>query len=214
MMNSKCLTIAVLLLLCAMPLHAQRIKAYLTAGAAASQIEGDELKGFDKWGFTGGVGAIAHLTKNQRWLAGVEIDYMRRGARNDSGDPYNATITLDYVDVPLTVYYHDPIGGMMIGAGLVYGRLVQQPHGEMAFRDNYFIPDTSNLAFLKNDLAAALELRFAVWRGLMLSLRYQYSIIAVKKDWQFTECRNSAPDRHWSNNCYNSSAQLRLIWQF
>ena len=130
-------------------------------------------------------------------------------------------------------------GGLMIGAGLVYGRLFRQPYGDMSILYNEwtettyhydingsvldsttllkadgFCPDTSDLSFLKNDLAIALELRFRIWKGLNFSLRYQRSIIPVKKDWQFTEGHNTTHIDRWTNNCYNSSVMVRLIWQF
>lgn len=210
---SSRLLIAALWVSVASMAHAQRINAYVSAGATASQIEGDELKGFDKWGLAGSVGAIASITDNGRWFASLETGYARRGAFNNSGDPYNAKFVLDYIDIPFTVYFKDPYGGILVGLGPVYSRLVQQ-RGEMAINPEYFVPDTSDLTFLKNDLAIALELRFPIWRGLQMSLRYQYSVIAIKKDWQFTEHFNSRADQVWKNNCYNSSAMIRLLWQF
>ena len=209
------LAICVVGMLYAQPVMSQRIRAYAAVGAVASQIEGDELKGFDKWGFNGGVGAIARLSQNARWWMSVEADYMRRGSRNNSGNPYNINITLDYVDIPLTIHFKDPIGGILIGAGVVYSRLVQQPHSSVAFKEDYFVPDLSDMSFLKNDWSLAAELRFPVWKGLRLSIRYQQSVVAVKKNWQFTEFHRNKPNPDtWTNNCYNQSATIRLLWQF
>ncbi|MBR1792839.1 MAG: outer membrane beta-barrel protein [Bacteroidales bacterium] len=193
---------------------AQRINAYVSAGAAFSQIEGDELKGFNKLGFAGSVGAMANLSGNGRWQMSVEAGYARRGAFNNSGDPYNVKIMLDYVDIPLTVFFKDPYGGLLVGIGPVYSRLVQQPHDKISFSPEYFIPDTADMTFLKNDLALAGEIRFAIWRGLHMSIRYQYSIIPVKKNWHFEENPNTTSYRKWGNNCYNISAMVRILWQF
>ena len=197
-----------------LPVHGQRISAFLSLGATVSQIEGDELKGFDRWGMMGSVGAMARFDQNGRWLASLEAGYARRGAFNDSGDPYNIKLTLDYVDVPVMVHYRDPYGGMMIGLGLVYGRLVRQPHGEIAFDTGYFIPDTSDMSFLKNDLSIAADFRFKIWKGLFFGVRYQYSLLAVKREWNFTERFNSRADQIWHNDCYNSSVMIRLMWMF
>ena len=109
----------------------------------------------------------------------------------------------------MTFFFKDPIGGIRIGLGPVYSRLVQQPHGEMEFNPRHFCPDTSDMSFLKNDLALAGEVRFAVWNNLHFSLRYQYSLFPVKKGWTFTEA-----DRSWSNDCYNQSVTFRLLWLF
>lgn len=212
--------VAVLFLFMLVPTaQAQRISAFVSAGATTSQIEGDELKGFKKWGFVGSVGAFANISSNGRWHLSIEAGYARRGAYENSGDPktpYHINLSLDYVDIPLTLFFKDPYGGIYIGLGPVYSRLVRQPHDEIAYNPDYFVPDVSDMTFLKNDFALAGEIRFPVWRGLMMSLRYQYSLIPVKKDWLFTEYlrANKSKAQVNINNCYNSSAMIRLLWQF
>jgi len=209
----KKLTLLAFLLLATLSLQAQqRIQAYLNAGAALAQVEGDELKGFNHLGFAGGVGAWVHLDDNDRWALAVETDYSGRGISNhksSSDNYYNIQLDLHYVDIPVTLFFHDPYGGLQIGVGMVYSRLVAQPHGTVTYSPSYFIPDSSDMAFLKNDLAPAVEFRFTVWQNLKLSFRYQRSIIPIKKDWTFT-----MGDKTWSNDCYNSSITMRLIWQF
>ncbi|MBQ4376611.1 MAG: porin family protein [Bacteroidales bacterium] len=219
-MNSKTALVALFFLIMLVPLaHGQRIGAFVSAGATASQIEGDELKGFKKWGFAGSVGAFARLSENDRWHLSIEAGYARRGAYESSGDPktpYHINLSLDYVDIPLTLFFKDPYGGIYIGVGPVYSRLVRQPHDEIAFNPDYFVPDISDMEFIKNDFAIAGEIRFPVWRGLMMSLRYQYSLIPVKKDWLFTEYMraNKSKAYVYINDCYNSSVMIRLLWQF
>ena len=190
----------------------QSIQAYVSAGALLSQVEGDELKGFNHLGFTGGVGAWIHLDQNDRWSLAVETDYSGRGISNHksaSDNYYNIQLNLHYVDIPVTLFYHDPFGGIQVGVGLLYSRLVSQPHGVINYNPNYFVPDTTDMSFLKNDLAPAIEIRFSVWKNLKMSIRYQRSIIAVKKDWTFQMAGET-----WSNDCYNSSVSMRLLWQF
>lgn len=198
-------------------LQAQRIHAYVTTGGIASQIEGDELKGFNHWGFSGSVGAIANLDDNGTWALTVETGYSGRGVYNNrysAENLYNIKLNLHYIDIPVTVLFKDPYGGLRLGVGLVYSRLVQQPHDTIAFRPTYFIPDTSDMTFLKNDLAPAIECRFTIWRSLQMSIRYQYSIIPVKKGWHFTEIEGKNNKRTWDNDCYNSAVTFRLIWEF
>ena len=195
----------------------QVFRAYPAFGATASQIRGDELRGFDKWGITAGVGAMLSLTSDNMWSMSVEADYSQRGAFNNTNDPYSLIdFTMEYVDIPLTLHFTDPYGGITIGGGLVYSRLVKQPHGLMFYSPSHFEPDTSDLSFLKNDLAFAIDLRFAVWKGLTLNFRYQHSIFPVKRNWYFTEHLSAVEGdvSTWSNNCYNSSVMMRLLYVF
>ena len=195
----------------------QIIRAYPSVGATVSQIRGDELRGFRKWGFSAGVGAIADLSSNNMWHLSIEANYSQRGAFNNTRDPYALFMfTLNYVDIPLTLHFTDPIGGITIGVGPVYSRLVQQPHGVMFYQPGYFEPDTSDMSFLKNDLAAAIDVRIPVWRGLTLNIRYQHSIIPIKRDWHFFgyHYEGDRETSYWQNDCYNSSITLRLLYVF
>lgn len=206
------------LLLMVTAAQSQRIHAYVAAGATVSQVEGDELKGFKKWGGTAGVGAMVRLSENGRWKMSVEADFAQRGFRNNTRNPYDINLTLNYIDIPITFHFHDNKGGLEVGAGLLYGRLVRQPHGELD-HPSTFIPDSTDMSFLKNDFAALLDLRFTVWRGLQLNLRFQYSIIPIKKDWKFSEYENESQIQNdnpnvWYNNCRNISISARLIYEF
>ncbi len=204
-----------ILLLSLLPLaaDAQRIHGFVSSGAVFSQIEGDELKGFRHYGYTGGVGALAAISNNNRWGLSVETIFSQRGAYEGSGDPYSLSLTLNYVDIPVLLHYQDPYGGMLIGAGLVYGRLVQQPTGKMLYNPYSLVPDTSDMHFQKNDLCAAIDARFSVWKGLQLNIRWQYSIIPVKRQWHF----DRSVQNRWEgedNDCYNNAITIRLIYQF
>ena len=197
--------------------QAQRIHAYVAAGATLSQVEGDELKGFKKWGGTAGVGAMVNLTENNRWRMGIEADFAQRGFRNNikRKDTYVTSLTLNYVDIPITFHFHDTKGGLTVGAGFLYGRLVQQPHGTLEYPST-FIPDTINMEFRKNDLAVLLDLRFTVWRGLQLNLRWQYSVIPIKDPWKFTQYNDGTtqPDVWENKKIHNNSISARLIYEF
>ncbi len=190
--------------------------AYPFVGFTVSQMEGDELKGFKHWGFTGGVGALLDLSDNGRWALSVETGFTQRGIREASRTAttlYNITgMNLNYVDIPLLVHYTDPYGGMTFGLGLCYSRLVQQPHGTISYNPNFFMPDTSDLTFLRNDISAVASFRFTLWQNLKLDCRLQYSLLPVKKDWQFTEHITSTHTETYINDCYNFSISTRLIW--
>ena len=193
--------------------HAQRIHGFISGGITAAQIEGDELKGFNQFGFNGGVGALTAISSNGLWGLSVEINYNERGSYSHSvaDKEYMVDLKLKYVDIPVLIHYQDIYGGMLFGAGLLYGRLVEQPHGDIRYTT--FFPDTNDMAFLKNDLAAVVDARFTIWKGLQINLRWQYSLLAIKKDWLFYNINGEQVKTH-TTNCYNSAISVRLIWQF
>lgn len=209
--------LAILLLALALTpaLRAQRIHAFVTSGVNLSQIEGDELKGFRKLGYVGGIGALAAVSANYQWGLSVEMLFSQRGSYNTTLNPYACDIALNYVDIPLLVHYQDIRGGMLVGVGITYGRLVEQPHfrGLLQYPTPAFLPDTADFAFLNDDLAVTADFRFTVWRKLQFNMRWQYSIIPIKRDWHFSEYRQGRWV-NWSNNCYSNSLSLRLIYQF
>ena len=195
----------------------QVIRAYPSLGATASQMRGDELRGFKKWGFNAGVGAVVSLDSRDMFHLSVEANYSQRGSFNNTNDPYSIyQFTLNYVEIPLTFHFTDPFGGMTFGVGLIYGRLVQQPHGIIRYSPDYFVPDTSNMTFLRNDLSAAIDFRFHIWKGLMMNIRWQHSLLPVKRSWSFTEYNPTmlGGQTTWSNKVYNSSITMRLIYVF
>ncbi len=201
------------------------IKAYPVLGICVSQMEGDEVKGFKHWSFTGGVGATVDLTDHHRWQLSLETDYTLRGAREMANDPqvyYRIkSLELHYVDIPLQIHFTDPYGGITAGLGLCYSRLVSQPHGELQFDPIHgpIIPDTTNMEFLRNDLSAVASFRFPIWRNLKIDFRVQYSLFPVKKGWQFKKylqddaAGNPVYDT-WERDLYNFSVTGRLMWVF
>lgn len=218
--------IAILLLL-AMPLglSAQRIHAFISSGMTASQIEGDELRNFKKYGFSGGVGALASISDNNRWGLSAEALFSQRGSRS-TGDTrnylYRLNLLVNYIDIPVMIHYQDPHGGMLFGLGLCYGRLLYQPHGEIGYDSLFFMPDTSDMSFLKSDFSVVADARFTIWRGLQLGIRWQHSILPVKRDWNFYKYNGVGYNEQGeyaryittTNNCYNHSITVRLIYQF
>ena len=220
------LTTIILLLMLATGANAQRIHAFVSSGMTVNQIEGDELKGFKHFGYTGGVGALASVSSNNQWGVSMEALFSQRGARSISDTRYymyRMKLTANYIEIPLLVHWQDPNGGMLFGAGISYGRLVGQPYGTIAFDSTFFVPDTTDMTFLGNDLMVVADARFTIWRGLQLNFRWQYSMLPVKRDWNFYKYDgyevNSSGVRQerWithTNNCYNHSISIRLIWQF
>ncbi len=84
--------------------RAQEFKGFVSGGVTSSQIAGDDLSGFTKWGFYLGPKVTYPLTKKTD--LGVQLLYTQKGSRRDQkegvrGDGPWSKARLDYVDIPL-----------------------------------------------------------------------------------------------------------------
>lgn len=108
-------------------LHAQIIKGEVFAGANAAQVDGDECYGFKKFGVHAGAGALVPITS---WMdISLEVLFSQKGAYKRDSITYNSTyphaynLSLNYVEVPLMVYFTDK-DVVSLGIGVSYGNLV------------------------------------------------------------------------------------------
>jgi hypothetical protein len=157
--------------------RAQRIQGAIIAGGNLSQVDGDEIFGFNKIGFNGGLGAVVPFGKNFQFT--IETLYSQKGSYQgkqyeDVDSAGNVTtgeykVNLDYLEVPVLVMYNDKdvITG---GVGFSYGRLVrvrEYEHGQRI--------ETTTLndgPYERNDFSALADIRFRIYKKFKLNLRY------------------------------------------
>lgn len=190
--------------------QAQMIKGAVIGGFNLSQVDGDEVYGFNRIGLNVGVSAIIPLS--ERWSVALENSFNQKGAYQkqqyyDSIDgitgEYN--LRLNYVSVPLTVQYHD-MGGLTFGAGFSWDRLVgftEVEHGGL--REPY----SDSIAFNENDFNIIADIRFRIYKRLKFNLRYAYSIVPIRE----REFSNLNSDT-WMRKQYNNNISFRLIYVF
>jgi len=91
-------------------LHGQAFTGYVTAGANANQINGDDLAGYNRLGAFAGIGVLSDISDRWRWS--LTIAYSQHGSRASAREgqrmssPFMA-IALDYVAVPVNIHYMD-----------------------------------------------------------------------------------------------------------
>jgi hypothetical protein len=193
-------------------LYAQRIQGAIIAGGNLSQVDGDEIFGFNKLGFNGGLGAVVPFGKNFQFS--IETLFSQKGSYQ--GPQYEETDTagnvttgeyklnLDYLDVPVMVLYNDKdvITG---GVGFSYSRLVrvrEYEHGQQV--------ETTTLndgPYNRNDFSVLADVRFRVFRQFKLNLRYTYSLAKIRT----REYENLLGDT-WTRDQFNNTISLRLIY--
>ena len=102
------LAVITCLVMAGSPLRAQTFGAGLVGGFNASQIDGDDLAGFDKVGITAGIKAI--MSFESRWQVNMEFLYSERGSRPDIFNPQydpDIEISLKYAELPVYVSIGD-----------------------------------------------------------------------------------------------------------
>ncbi len=169
-------------LVVAMPLVAQKqkqeddpnekppfVRAALIAGMNVSQIDGDGIAGFRKFGANGGAAAYVNLYKGLN--ASFEILYSMRGAKSSGNetirDGRKMIINLDYIEVPIMVHYNDR-DKAIFGLGLVWNTLVRSKVSPEYLADD--------VTFKRASLDFVGGVTFLIKKRYGINLRYTYSL--------------------------------------
>lgn len=102
------LTFSILSLSSLTQLKAQNFEGYLVGGATTSQIEGDDLSGFTKWGFFAGPSVSYPFGEN--FHIGMQMLWVQKGSKRDKNESQAIvgdweTLHLDYIEVPFFAEY-------------------------------------------------------------------------------------------------------------
>jgi hypothetical protein len=200
---------------------AQRIKGMLFAGMNLSQVDGDEVYGFDKVGFNTGLGAIVPLGKHFSFT--IETQFNQKGAyqKPEIADSVANPITgevefwtkeyklkLDYLEVPVLFHFTDNV--IAVGTGFSYGRLInvkEYEHGTLV--------ETTTLnggPYDRNDYNVLFDLNFRLYKKISrfrINIRYAYSISKIRTrgfyddDWDY-----------FTRDQYNNLITMRLVYVF
>lgn len=199
---------------------AQMLKAYAVVGLNASQIDGDEVFGYEKFSPQAGLGIIMPFNMrkpNEGWQASAELLYSQKGAK-EALDPFRYNTSLHYVDIPIMVHFVDVKGGLTFGLGGQYGRLFK-------INEDWGLPDTLIHSFerpvdgklpdfKRNDFSIVADIRFTIWEKIKFSFRYQYSLTPIREDvWFYNSYpAGSAGFKSWSRDFRNNYMSFRIIY--
>ncbi|RYZ44323.1 MAG: PorT family protein [Sphingobacteriales bacterium] len=180
-------------------------------GTNFSQVDGDSYAGYHKVGLNGGGIVYIHLDQN---LAGsMEILFSQKGSRGhrvqESGfaglyiNEYK--INLNYAEIPLMLNYFDRRRSHF-GGGFSYSQLITSSE-TISVSDGSNIKQipTDSFKFRKSDINFVLGGNLHLWKGLFLNLRFQYSIIPIRKN---------IPPGFGRSEQFNNLWALRLMYLF
>lgn len=181
-------------------LQSQTFKAALVGGINLSQIDGDDMAGYDKMGWNAGVKAYAFV--QEQVSVSFEILYSEKGSRASLIDRQfvpPTTIFMQYAEIPILVHYHDR-NGMVFGAGVAYNQLFdfrREVNGVDTSTDDP-VPQT-------NDWAIMGDLTFMIKEHFGINGRMSYSLFSIAKD-----PSSNLQNQQWLNNVLS----LRLLYRF
>lgn len=187
-------------------IFAQNIKGGLTLGFNASQVDGDEVFGYHKYGFN--TGAFATIPLAHNFSVSIETLFNQKGAyqrpwiTDSLSGQYK--LILDYLDVPVLLQYTDK-DIIKFGAGFSWGRLVTFKEWEHGNRVNWA---NSNGPYKSSDFDIVVDFQFKLFRGFYYDFRYAYSLGKIRTR-TFTNVTGT-----WTRKQYNNLVTMRLVYVF
>lgn len=168
----------------------QAFKAGLSLGMTTSQISGDGLGGWDKFGVTGGAFVSAPLSSKNGFRIG--LNYADKGSRTkrDTLNFNTFAYRLRYIEVPIQYSFQN--GPFTFLSGLYYGRLIKQDI--LANSLTYdVIP-----AFRNYDVGITLGTTLQLGDHLFLEGRFSSSILPTRPSPNFAN-----PNSYYEKGNYN-----------
>ncbi len=107
------------------PADAQRFKGGVIAGFNLSQIDGDDLAGFNKIGVNSGI--YSSMILSDRWQLSLELLFSQLGSNQNTNDGFNAAfdkINLNVVEVPVLLNFLE--WKFHVQGGISYNRLISK----------------------------------------------------------------------------------------
>lgn len=226
----RVLTVALFCAFMVQDVAAQRFIGSVVAGANFAQIEGDNVHGFTKVGFNGGLGLTLPLNRKQTWQLSVELLYSMKGSvkkysqpgdfdtivwapsmyddvdRSVPFDPKTkCNITLDYVQVPVLIHYEDNYSGCTFGLGFAWGRLVRAHEVYYGFTRTTTVRSGT---YKKNDWSVIADFNVRLYKNLSLNFRWEYSIVPIR----IQQFESRSTGEIYTSKYHNHVISTRLIY--
>lgn len=182
-MNIRIFAFILLYIFISIPLRveAQKFGGGIKLGFNASQIDGDDLAGYDKIGINTGLNTSYNLSKP--WQLNLDFVYSQRGSQskliNDGLGSFRK-ITLNYLELPIYVgyqdwYMEDDFYKVQAFAGASYSRL-------FSVKNQLGVSDIDEANFLKNDISYLFGVKYMFTKHFGIEGRYTRSITKLYKN--------------------------------
>lgn len=160
-------------------IHAQNFRTGIVTGILATQVDGDQMAGYNKAGLV--FGGLSNFKWSDKWSTQFEILYMQKGSRTQvdtTGLIPFYRLRLQYIEVPLMMNYHFNVKKTqwLVEAGLSYGTLIRATEQTDYGATVKPISDFYN----KYDVGINLGISYGLWSQIFFHARYSYSILPIR----------------------------------
>jgi hypothetical protein len=160
-------------------LQGQSFKGGVRLGFSSSQISGDELAGFNKFGAYTGIFTNFPISKNMQWKIQAELNFIMKGssmflrANADNEVPNQYILTMLYTETPFLVKYSPkPWVELELGPAInfLFYSHEKDSNGKIPARQRFRI----------FELAGIGGISFIVKENFGINLRYSNSLLPVR----------------------------------
>ena len=213
-------------------LQAQLFKGEIIAGMNFSQVDGDEVYGYSKFGANTGLGVMLPFSFKQKaeknWAVSMEMLWHQKGSNKkrylldpnfcdtcppeipcDSGIKYR--LEMDYVSIPVLLHYTDPRTRWTVGAGVSYNRLFRIKEIENGVQT---ATSLSNGPYSLTDYSVMFDLRFRLYQRFKFNFRYEYSFIPIRTRTFYKPKIGHYDPEPWERKQYHNILTFRVIYMF
>ncbi len=158
-------------------------KGLFSVGLNACQVDGDQQAGYNRLGFSGGVGV---MVRYHRFLStSIEIHYSMKGAKQRIVPNQNPAagqlfqIQLDYIDIPVSLLNVHDKKLVMFSVGLTPSLLVRYKERDQAGLDPTIV-NPSYITPKRFDLSAFAAFGFVIKQQFYLGAKFSYSVLSMR----------------------------------
>lgn len=155
-------------------LLAQKIRGGLVGGLVASQIDGDRMGGYNKFG--GHVGAFARTPVGKSMWFELQLLLIQKGSRpSGEGNLEGTIISTGYVDCEVSLLYN-VWQSLFLKAGLVPGVCIQ---GSVKTLSG--VEQALDVPFRKASLGVIIGAEYGLSKHLAAYMDFGYSILSIRE---------------------------------
>jgi len=193
--------LAILFLIVATAVSAQRFDGGVLLGLNASQVEGDTYKGFNKPGLAAGFYVQTDIAPAV--FLGGEIKFNQKGSRKNvtAKDPTKYIMRLNYIDLPIYAAFRTGSWGAIL-AGIQPGFLLSGKE----FNEYGEFPSEDAHPFNTLDLQGLVGFQFDIIDNLKADLRFALSVLPIRD-------QPGETNYYWINNQFNNVISIELFYQ-